>query len=105
MITADMGLTVDADRLAEICRRHRVVSLEVFGSRARGTAKPESDVDLLVSFEPGIFPGLSFIELAEELEALFGREVDLLVRRDAERDRNEIRRASIFSVVRPLYAA
>jgi predicted nucleotidyltransferase len=101
----DLPPSVDRERLAHICQRYQVQRLEVFGSRAKGTARLDSDVDLLVSFEPGAVIGLRFVALAEELEQLFGRDVDLLVRDDAEQDRNDVRRQSIFSAVEQLYAA
>jgi predicted nucleotidyltransferase len=50
------------DRLAEVCRRHQVKELSVFGSAARGELRPDSDVDLLVEFEPGAKVG--FLRLA-----------------------------------------
>jgi len=100
-----LGLTIDQERLADICRRYHVDKLELFGSRARGEAGPESDVDLLVTFAPGHTPGLAFVTLAEELESCFGRDVDLLVREDAELDRNPVRRQSVFESVELMYAA
>jgi len=101
----DLPPSVDRERLADICRRYQVQRLEVFGSRANGTARPDSDVDLLVTFRPGAIIGLRFVELAEDLERLFERDVDLLVRGDAEQDRNDVRKRSIFSAVEQLYAA
>jgi predicted nucleotidyltransferase len=53
-----LGLDIDNGRLADLCRRYRVATLELFGSRAKGTARPDSDVDLLVSFESGLHAGL-----------------------------------------------
>jgi uncharacterized protein len=100
-----LALDIDRERLAELCRRYHVAKLELFGSRARGTARPDSDVDLLVTFAPGQTPGLAFVALAEDLETVFGRSVDLLVRDDAEEDRNQIRRTSILASVEVLYAA
>ena len=102
-----MPLTVDIDRdrLASVCRQYHVTTLELFGSRAKGTARPDSDVDLLVTFEEGQTPGFAFVSFCEELEALFGREVDVLSRRSVERDENPIRRRSILSRVEALYAA
>lgn len=64
--------------LAPICRRHGIRRLAVFGSRLKGTARPDSDLDLLVEFEPDRVPGLlglSGIEI--ELSEAFGHQVDL----------------------------
>lgn len=100
-----LELPIDQQELASICRRYRVARLELFGSRARGEARPESDVDLLVTFEEGYTPGLEFVAFAETMERFLGHSIDLLVREDAERDRNPVRRRSIFRTVEPVYAA
>lgn len=68
---------VDRERLAALCRRHGIRRLAVFGSAARGEIRPESDLDLLVEFEPGRPVGLRFITVADELSELLGRQVDL----------------------------
>lgn len=67
----------DLAGLAEICRRHDVVRLRLFGSMARGEERPDSDVDLLVDFASpkGFF---ELLRLEHELESFFGRSVDLL---------------------------
>jgi len=100
-----LGLTVDHQRLVDICRRFRVAKLELFGSRARGTARPDSDVDLLVTFEEGYTPGWEFFGMADELEQLLGCEVDLLTRRTVEGDRNPYFRQNVLSVAELIYAA
>lgn len=102
-----MSVTFDLhqDELSDLCRRYRVAKLELFGSRAKGTARPESDIDLLVTFVPGFTPGLEFFALAEELEALLGHPVDLLTRPRVERDQNPAFRQSVLSVTETLYAA
>lgn len=71
---------LDHDRLAELCRRHGIARLALFGSAARGRLEPESDIDLLVEFVPGRRVGLRFITVQDELEALLGRKVDLNTR-------------------------
>lgn len=74
------GLQFDANRLADVCRRHRVLSLRVFGSFARGSASPDSDVDVLVEFQPDANPQVGLFELAalqQDLNCVFSREVDL----------------------------
>jgi len=82
-------LHIDRYRLAELCRRYGVARLEVMGSFARGDAGPESDVDILVTFKPSARIGLEFVELQQELEALFGRPVDLLTRASVEGSPNK----------------
>jgi len=70
------------DEIAEICRRHRVARLEVFGSAAKAEDfDPEtSDVDFLVEFEPPTLPGLfrRYMGLIDDLRTALDREVDLL---------------------------
>lgn len=66
------------DDLAPICRRHGIRRLSLFGSVLAGTARPDSDVDLLVEFEPGRLPGLLGISAIEiELGEMLGKKVDL----------------------------
>ena len=68
------------ERLASLCKEHRVKRLRVFGSAAKGEDRPDSDIDLLVDFSVpvGFF---ELIELEEQLAAFFGRSVDLLTER------------------------
>ncbi len=64
---------VDGPSLAEVCRRYGVKELSVFGSAVRGEIRPESDIDIMVEFEPGARVGLiKFESLVDELEALIG---------------------------------
>lgn len=72
-------LPFDHDVLAKLCQRHRVRRLSLFGSVLKGTARPDSDIDLLVEFEPGAVPGflgIAAIE-AELSDLLGGKRVDL----------------------------
>jgi uncharacterized protein len=93
---------VDRDALAAVCRRHHIRWLAVFGSHARGDARPDSDIDVVVDFAPGRTPGLGIIRVAEALRPVFGgRRVDLLTRRGlAPRLRDRI-----LAEARELYAA
>ena len=72
--------TVDRKQLAELCRRHGITRLSVFGSAARGQLGPQSDIDLLVEFVAGSRVGLRFITVQYELQAMLGRKVDLNTR-------------------------
>ena len=77
-------LLVDIEKtLHELCaeRAIPVESVRFFGSRALGTAQDESDVDILVDFQPGVRVGLlACIALEQELSASLGRKVDLVTR-------------------------
>lgn len=70
---------VDRERIAVFCRQHRIRRLAIFGSALREGFGPDSDVDVLVEFQPGHVPGLLGIARMErELSAIFnGRKVDL----------------------------
>jgi predicted nucleotidyltransferase len=70
-------IPIDLDEIAEFCRRHHVLRLSLFGSVLRSDFGPESDVDVLVEFEPGHTPGLAFIAMQDELGGILGRRVDL----------------------------
>ncbi len=75
-------MQVDGPSLAEVCRRYGVKELCLFGSAVRGEMRPESDIDIMVEFEPGVRIGLiKFESLVEELEQLTGRGVDLVTKR------------------------
>ena len=63
--------------IADFCRRHRIRSLALFGSVVREDFSPDSDVDVLVEFEPGHTPGLAFFRMQRELSEIFDRPVDL----------------------------
>lgn len=80
-------LPLDQDVLAQLCRRHRISKLSLFGSMLKGSARPDSDVDLLVEFEPGEEPGLIGVaNLESEISGLLGgRRVDLRTHGDLSR--------------------
>lgn len=70
---------LDREALTVFCRKWRIREMSVFGSALRDDFRPESDLDFLVSFEPGMPLDLSDLMcMKEELEAHFGRPVDLV---------------------------
>jgi len=70
-------ISVDQKRIAAFCRKHHIRRLSLFGSALREDFHPDSDVDVLVEFEPGHVPGLAFFEIERELSEILGRQVDL----------------------------
>lgn len=63
--------------VSEYCRAHHIKRMAVFGSVLRPDFSEQSDIDILVEFEPGFTPGLKFFSLQDELSKLLGRNVDL----------------------------
>lgn len=93
---------VDEAALADLCRRHRVRELSVFGSAARDEMRPDSDVDLLVEFLPGAEADLiDHAGLMLDLVRLLQRKVDLVSKNGLK----PLIRASVLEEARLLYAA
>lgn len=102
----NVRISVPREAIAEFCRRWRVKELSIFGSALREDFRSDSDVDLLVVFEPGVhWPFREWLEMTRELEALFGRKVDLVERRLVEQSENYIRRKHILSHLERIYVA
>jgi hypothetical protein len=93
--------------IGALCRKHRVRELYLFGSALREDFRPDSDIDLLVVFEPDAErPWMGhFGELEADLSRLLNRPVDLVSRRAVEQSRNWIRRKAILDQAHLLYAA
>lgn len=67
----------DREQLQAFCQGHHIRRLAIFGSALHDDARPDSDVDILVEFEPGHTPGFRFFEIEAELSRMLGRKVDL----------------------------
>jgi hypothetical protein len=70
-------ISANQETLADFCRQNHIRRLAFFGSVLREDFSPDSDVDVLVEFEPGYIPGLSFFRMQDELSQILGRKVDL----------------------------
>lgn len=96
------GINFPETELADFCDRHRVKRLSLFGSILRDDFGPESDIDLLVEFQPGCTPGMfGFGGMILELSSLLGRTVDLRTPFDLSKHF----RPYVLSQARPLHAA
>ena len=99
-------VSVPRKKLAEFCRRWKISELAFFGSVLRDDFRPNSDIDLLVSFRPRARISLfDLVRMQNELKEIFGREVDLVERRAIEKSENYIRRKNILSNTKVIYAA
>jgi predicted nucleotidyltransferase len=72
-----MPISVPKEKIADFCRRHHIKRLAIFGSALRADFRDDSDIDILVEFEPEHIPGLAFFTMEDELSAILGRKVDL----------------------------
>jgi uncharacterized protein len=73
-----LPIQISQDRITEFCRRHHIRKLSLFGSILRNDFGPDSDIDVLVEFEPGKTPGFAIVTLQQELSNLMGgRTIDL----------------------------
>ena len=70
-------ITMPKNKIAQFCQKNHIKRLSLFGSVLRDDFGPESDVDVLVEFEPGTRIGLRFFSIEQELTEILGRAVDL----------------------------
>ena len=99
-------LQIDPAKIGAFCEKWEVAELAIFGSALRADFEPDSDVDVLVTFKPDSKRSLfDLAQMEEELEGMFGREVNLVTRSGIEASRNYLRRKAILSSARVLYAA
>ena len=90
-------------KLSEFCRKWKVKELSLFGSILRDDFSPDSDIDVLVVFQPDDPWSLwDLMDMKEQLEVLFGRSVDLV---EKEALRNPWRKRQILSTYEVVYAA
>ena len=78
----NMKAKVPQTKIAAFCRRNFIRKLALFGSVLRDDFTPDSDVDVLVEFEPGHTPGLAFFRMQRELSEILGRKADLNTAKD-----------------------
>ena len=95
-------LSIDRQAVSVFCRRHHITRLALFGSVLGDDFRPDSDVDVLVEFEPSHVPGLNFVSIEREFsELLHGRRVDMVTAKFL----NPRIRHQVLSSAEPLYVA
>ncbi len=70
-------VAVPMEQIVALCEKYHIARLSLFGSVIRDDFRPESDVDVLLEFEPGKTPGLSYFTIQDDLSQVFGRRVEL----------------------------
>ena len=100
-----VAFDIPQQELAAFCRKWKIREVSLFGSVLREDFGPESDVDVLVSFDPSAaYSLLDMVDAELELAQVFGRPVDLLERSAVERSENWIRRRRILESASTIYA-
>lgn len=98
-----MNVQVPMEQVEAFCRKWRIREFALFGSVLRDDFRPDSDIDVLVTFEEGARHSLfDLVDMKAELEAIFGREVDLVQKDLID---NPFRRHHILANHRVVYAA
>jgi len=95
-------ISIDRDAVSAFCRRHHISRLALFGSVLRDDFRPDSDIDVLVEFQPGHVPGLDFLRIEREFSQLLGgRRVEMITPKSlSPRIRDHI-----LTSAEPLYSA
>ncbi len=103
---SSVSLEIPKMGVADFCRRWNISELALFGSVLRPDFRPNSDVDVLVTFSAGThWTLLDCVEMEQELSAIFGRTVDLISRRAVEKSANSIRRRQILDSAKVFYGS
>jgi predicted nucleotidyltransferase len=101
-----IGIKIPKAKIAEFCKRWNVSEFALFGSALRGDFRPDSDVDVLVSFAPKAHVTLfDMVHMQDELKAIFGREVDLVSKQGVLTSRNYLRRKYILDSAQVIHVA
>lgn len=99
-------IALDHRKIAAFCQRWHITALAFFGSVLRDDFRPDSDVDVLVTFAPdAAWSLLDHVAMEEDLAAILDRKVDIVSRQGIERSDNWIRRKAILETAEPYYAA
>uniref|UniRef100_B8HT73 DNA polymerase beta domain protein region n=1 Tax=Cyanothece sp. (strain PCC 7425 / ATCC 29141) TaxID=395961 RepID=B8HT73_CYAP4 len=100
------NIDLSMDIISGFCEHWQITEFALFGSVLREDFRPDSDVDVLVSFSPEAHHTLfDLVRMENELKEIFKREVDLVSRRGIEQSRNYLRRNEILSSAQVIYAA
>jgi uncharacterized protein len=100
-----INIPLPMDAIRAFCQRWGIVEFALFGSVLRTDFNADSDIDVLVQFREGAHLTLfDLVEMGDELEAIFGRKVDLIDRKGVEESENYIRRKIILNSAQVIYA-
>jgi uncharacterized protein len=100
------AIELPMDEIRDFCKKWQVLELALFGSILRDDFRPDSDIDILIAFSPTAKRGLTeILQMRDELQGIFHRKVDLIVKAAIERSENWLRRKNILESAQTIYVA
>ena len=104
MVSRQAKMLSPIEKIEEFCNRWQIIEFALFGSVLRDDFRPDSDIDVLVTFDPDFQRSFTdTIQMREELESLFGRKVDFIVKSAIARSENWLRRKNILESAEVIY--
>jgi uncharacterized protein len=105
-VSGKLQIYLPKDKIEEFCRRWKIIEFSLFGSVLRDDFRPDSDVDVLLTFSSDShWRYYHILDMKDELKEIFGREVDVVEKRLVEKSENYVRRKHILSNLETVYVA
>ena len=105
MTAPTINIKLPLEKIQHFCHRWHIIEFALFGSVLRDDFGPDSDIDVLVTFDARFQRGLAeTLQMRQELQTLFGRPVDLIIKAAIERSENWLRRQHILESAQVIYA-
>ena len=99
------NIELPVDKITEFCERWKIQEFALFGSVLRNDFRPNSDIDVLVSFSSdNSWTLFDYVDMQDELKIIFGRKVDLVSKKGIERSKNALRKNRILGSAKVIYA-
>lgn len=103
-MTEETQIDFPREKIAEFCKKWRILEFSLFGSILREDFQAESDIDVMVEFSPDSRHGLfNLVRMRDELRGILGRDVDIVSRGGIENSRNPVRRNAILSSAKVMH--
>jgi len=103
-MVGNLRIQIPEEKIKEFCQRWKITEFSLFGSVLRDDFRPDSDVDVLVTFSPDAhWRYYHILDMKDELKEIFGREVDVVEKRLVEKSENYLRRKHILSNLETVY--
>lgn len=100
------AIEIPMEKIIDFCQRWQITEFALFGSVLRNDFRPDSDIDVLVTFSPRAKRGLTeTLDMRDELQEIFGRKVDFIVKSAIERSKNWLRKKNILESAQIIYVA